>query len=84
MSNLVTTRDIWVREMEKARAATKRIVERSFIMDNTLYQTYMDASGNHIGHIEFDLATNEYARYIIHMKDVVVHQGEDHGKRTFH
>lgn len=69
--------------MEKARADTKRIVERSFIIDNTLYQTYMTASGDHLGQIEFDLAMENYARYVIYLKDVS-HQGEDHGKRTFH
>lgn len=83
MSNLVTTRDIWVREMAKARSNNKRIVERSFVMDDIMYQSYMDTKGNHIGHIEFDLRSNDYARYVIHMPDPV-NYGEDRGRRTFH
>ena len=83
MANLITTRDIWIREMEKARSGNKRIVERSFVIDDTLYQSYMDTKGGHIGHIEFDLVSNDYARYVIHMPDPV-HHDIDRGRRTFH
>ena len=64
MPQRLTTRQNFVNTLEEAR---KRglVVERSFILDEVQYQTYMHHKGAHIGHISYDVFGDERMSYFV-------------------
>lgn len=78
MPQRITTRQTFIDTVYEAR---KRgiVVERSFVLDDVLYQTYMHHKGAHIGHITYEVFGDERMTYVVD----VPWEGEDNGSRYF-
>lgn len=78
MAQRITTRQTFIDTVTEARKHGL-VLERSFVLDDTLYQTYIHRQGGHIGHITYEMFGDEYMTYYIDS----LYEGEDHGQRHF-
>lgn len=76
MVGRITTRQTFVDAVDQARRRGL-VMERSFVLDDILYQSYMSKSGKrgrvyHIGHITYDIFGDERMSYYVHVEDEVI------------